>query len=81
MGMRESLRGLVAEMVSRGVRFEVACAEFERIFLEAVIAQHAGNQSAAARDLGMHRNTLSRKLVTTPAASRTVAVRRPRAAS
>ena len=36
--------------------------EFERIYIEEVLASHAGNQSAAARELGIHRNTLSRKL-------------------
>ena len=33
-----------------------------RAYLEAVVAQHNGNQSAAARSLGIHRNTLSKKL-------------------
>ncbi len=70
--MRENLRSLVAEMVRHGIPFEVACREFERIFLEEVIAAHQGNQSAAAKCLGMHRNTLSKKLVTVPPATRRV---------
>ena len=60
--MRESLRSLVAEMVRREIPLEMAKREFERLFLEAVIASHEGNQSAAARCLGIHRNTLSKKL-------------------
>ena len=74
--MRESLRSLVAEMVRCEISFEVACREFEKIFLEEVIAAHEGNQSAAAKCLGMHRNTLSKKLV-----PRTAGSRRVRAAS
>lgn len=70
--MRESLRSLVAEMVRREIPFEVACGEFEKIFLEEVIAAHKGNQSAAAKCLGIHRNTLSKKLVTRAAGSRRV---------
>ena len=60
--MRESLRSLVAEMVRRDIPLEMARREFERLFLEEVIASHEGNQSAAARSLGIHRNTLSKKL-------------------
>jgi DNA-binding protein Fis len=70
--MRENLRSLVAEMVRREIPFEVACKEFEKIFLEEVIAAHKGNQSAAAKCLGMHRNTLSKKLVTCIIGSRRV---------
>src|SRR5690348_9334332 len=59
--MRDKLRNLVAELVRGGVPLEMACREFERIYIEEVLASHAGNQSAAARELGIHRNTLSRK--------------------
>lgn len=60
--MRDKLRNLVAELVRGGVPLEMACREFERVYIEEVLASHAGNQSAAARELGIHRNTLSRKL-------------------
>ena len=60
--MRDSLRSLVAEMVRRDIPLEMATKEFERLFLEEVLAYHEGNQSAAARYLGIHRNTLSKKL-------------------
>ena len=60
--MRDKLRSLVAEMVRGGIPLEMARREFERLYLEEVLAAHEGNQSAAARDLGMHRNTLAKKL-------------------
>ncbi len=60
--MREKLRNLVADLVRGGVPLEMALREFERMYIEEVLASHDGNQSAAARDLGIHRNTLSRKL-------------------
>lgn len=60
--MREQLRTLVAEMVRHGVTLETAMREFELIYLEEVLEITDGNQSAAARKLGIHRNTLSRKL-------------------
>ena len=78
--MREKLRSLVADLVRGGVPLEMARREFERIYIEEVLASHAGNQSAAARDLGIHRNTLSRKLE--PVAAPAPAVfRRARVAS
>ena len=64
--MRDKLRNLVAEMVRGGIPLEMARREFERVYLEEVLASHDGNQSAAARELGIHRNTLSRKLEPAP---------------
>ena len=47
--MREKLRILVAEMVRGGIPLELARREFERVYLEEVLAAHEGNHSAAAR--------------------------------
>ena len=60
--MRKLLHDLVVEMVAKGIPLDMAKHEFERAYLEAVLAEHDGNQSAAARQLGIHRNTLSKKL-------------------
>jgi DNA-binding protein Fis len=62
--MRDELRRLVAEMVRKGIPLDMAKREFERVYLEEVVAANRGNQSAAARVLGIHRNTLSKKLET-----------------
>ena len=60
--MRRQLHELVVEMVEKGIPLELAMREFERAYLVHVLEAHAGNQSAAARSLGIHRNTLSKKL-------------------
>lgn len=60
--MRRLLQDLVAEMVKKEIPLELARREFERAYLTEVLAAHDGNQSAAARSLGIHRNTLSKKL-------------------
>jgi ActR/RegA family two-component response regulator len=70
--MRDKLRKLVAEMVRGGIPLDMACHEFERIYLEEVLLAHDGNHSAAARDLGIHRNTLARKLEAQPSRLRRV---------
>ena len=60
--MRELLDQLVAEMVDRGIRFEDAQREFEKRFVSRGVQQSAGNLSRAADTLGVHRNTLARKI-------------------
>ena len=60
--MRQMMEELIAELVRKDIPLEIAKRELERIYLEKVLEAHNGNQSAAARHLGMHRNTLSKKL-------------------
>jgi DNA-binding NtrC family response regulator len=62
MAMREQLERLIDEMVSKGVRYDEAQREFEKKFIAQVLAQADGNLGRAADVLGMHRNTLSRKV-------------------
>lgn len=60
--MRDQLEGLITQMVERGILFDEAVGEFEKRFIKRVLERNNGNQSRAAEDLGMHRNTLSRKI-------------------
>ena len=60
--MRDMLEQLVGEMVDRGIDFVDAQREFEKRFIARVIQKHNGNLCKAADKLGVHRNTLSRKL-------------------
>jgi DNA-binding NtrC family response regulator len=58
----ERLEKLVEEMVDRGVRFEDAVQEFEKRFITRVLGQCEGSLTKTACTLGMHRNTLTRKM-------------------
>jgi DNA-binding protein Fis len=49
-------------MVERGILFDEAVGEFEKRFIKQVLETAKGNQSRAAEILGIHRNTLSRKI-------------------
>ena len=60
--MREQLERLIEEMVSKGIRYTEAQREFERRFIARVLARADFNLCRAAEELGMHRNTLSRKI-------------------
>ena len=62
MAMKEQLERLVDEMVTKGVRFEDAQREFEKKFIAHVLSKADGNVCKAADLLGIHRNTLSRKI-------------------
>jgi DNA-binding NtrC family response regulator len=60
--LREQLERLIDDMVSRGVRYEDAQREFEKRYIAHILAKAGGNLCRAADLLGMHRNTLSRKI-------------------
>jgi Fis family transcriptional regulator, factor for inversion stimulation protein len=60
--VRERLERLVDEMVERGILYEDAVAAFERAFIVKVLGRLDGNVTAAAKELRVHRNTLSRKI-------------------
>ena len=60
--LRDQLDHLVDEMVTKGVRYDDAHREFEKRFITHVLSKADGNLCKAADLLGMHRNTLSRKI-------------------
>ena len=60
--MRETMESLVAEMIEKRIFLDEAIEVFEKKFIQAALEKARGNQSKAAGVLGVHRNTLSRKL-------------------
>ncbi len=60
--MRDQLEALVVQMYKSGILYSEAVREFKKRFLLTVLAENHGNQCKAARELGMHRNTLSRTI-------------------
>jgi DNA-binding NtrC family response regulator len=62
MQLREQLDRLIDDMVTRGVRYADAQREFEKRFISHVLDDTQGNLGKAADSLGIHRNTLSRKI-------------------
>lgn len=49
-------------MYSGGITYTEAVREFKKRFLLEVLMAHRGNQCKAAKDLHVHRNTLSRMI-------------------
>ena len=60
--VKEKLESLVTEMIEKHILLDEAVGAFEKKFIQAALAQTRGNQSKAAEVLGVHRNTLSRKI-------------------
>jgi DNA-binding NtrC family response regulator len=58
--VKDQLEALVAQMYQSGILYSEAVREFRKRFILTVLEQNNGNQCKAARQLGMHRNTLSR---------------------
>jgi DNA-binding protein Fis len=56
------LEQLISEMVEKGIHYDDALREFDRRFIAKVMNKTDGNLSKAADTLGVHRNTLARKL-------------------
>ncbi len=58
--MKDQLEALVHQMYKSNILYSEAVREFKRRFITTVLEENKGNQCRAARELGMHRNTLSR---------------------
>jgi DNA-binding NtrC family response regulator len=56
------LDSLITEMIARGVHYEDAVREFDKRFITKTIDAADGNLCRAADKLGVHRNTLARKM-------------------
>ena len=60
--MKNQIERLISQMVENGVFFPDAVLEFEKRYIRKVLEINRGNQSQAAKALGIHRNTLGRKM-------------------
>ena len=62
MTIADKLEKLIEEMVDKGVHFPDAVHEFEKRFIMQVLTNFDGSLTKTAEALGIHRNTLSRKI-------------------
>jgi len=60
--VRDQLDKLVQEMLDKGILYEDAKREFEKMFISRALQRSKGNVCDAAEILGMHRNTVARKM-------------------
>lgn len=60
--MKDQLEALVLQMYRSNILYAEGVREFKKRFILTVLEENKGNQCRAARELGMHRNTLSRTM-------------------
>jgi Fis family transcriptional regulator, factor for inversion stimulation protein len=60
--VKDQLEALVMQMYKSNILYSEAVREFKKRFIVTVLQENQGNQCRAARQLGMHRNTLSRTI-------------------
>ena len=60
--MRDQLEKLVHEMLDKGILYDEARREFEKMFIARALQRSKGNMGDAADLLGLHRNTVARKM-------------------
>lgn len=60
--LKERLEALCAEMVEKGILFTEATEQFERCFIAEVMRRNNGHLQRTSAALGIHRNTLSKKV-------------------
>jgi Fis family transcriptional regulator, factor for inversion stimulation protein len=60
--VKDQLEALVEQMYKSNILYSEAVREFKKRFIATVLEENKGNQCRAARQLGMHRNTLSRTI-------------------
>ena len=60
--MRDQMERLVSEMLDKGIHYDDARQELEKMFIARALQRTNGNLGEAADMLGLHRNTIARKI-------------------
>jgi DNA-binding NtrC family response regulator len=60
--VKDQLEALINRMIEQEIQYSDAVSEFEKRFIQRMLEKNNGNHSKAAKALGIHRNTLSRKV-------------------
>jgi DNA-binding NtrC family response regulator len=60
--VRDQMDRLVAELLDKGVLYDDARREFEKLFISRALQRTKYNLGEAADLLGLHRNTIARKV-------------------
>jgi len=58
------LENLVEEMLEGQILLDEALSEFEKLYIQKALAKHRQHLSKTAAVLGIHRNTLSKRVAT-----------------
>jgi DNA-binding NtrC family response regulator len=62
--MRARLESLIDEMLEGRILLDEAISEFEKVYIKKALARHKQHLSNTAVVLGIHRNTLAKRVAT-----------------
>jgi transcriptional regulator with PAS, ATPase and Fis domain len=62
MQMRARLEALIDEMLDGQIMLDEALTEFEKLYIQKALVRHKEHLSRTAASLGIHRNTLSKRV-------------------
>lgn len=62
MQMRARLEQLIDEMLDGKIMLDEAKSEFEKLYIQKALTRHGEHLSQTAATLGIHRNTLSKRV-------------------
>jgi DNA-binding NtrC family response regulator len=63
MLLHAKLEALIDEMLDGRILLDEAVAEFEKLYIQKALQRHKEHLSRTAQILGIHRNTLSKRVV------------------
>ena len=69
--LRDRLETLIDEMLDGRIMLNEALSEFEKLYIEKALKRHSEHLSHTADALGIHRNTLSKRVATYQTVSQT----------
>ncbi|HVF56953.1 MAG TPA: helix-turn-helix domain-containing protein [Pyrinomonadaceae bacterium] len=64
MLMRARLEALIDEMLDGQIMLDEALSEFEKLYIQKALSRNKEHLSRTAASLGIHRNTLSKRVAT-----------------
>ena len=60
--IKDVLENVIEEMVTKGILWHEALSQFEKLFMLRALKESNGNLGHTAKTIGIHRNTLSKKI-------------------
>ena len=60
--LKERMEAFCLELIDKGILYSEAVGQFERCFIIEIVRRNDGNLMRAARELGIHRNTLATRM-------------------
>jgi len=60
--LRDLMEELVGEIVDKGIYWDEAVTQFEKQFIQKSLKKNSGNLLKTSASMGIHRNTLAKKI-------------------